>query len=247
MTGYPSTARAPRLRAKATVARARARLIPRRAEAGAGDKAGNGPDAVVILFFVPAGPRDPGPQQAQVRRAGLDGAPAGRFPVEICHEPARRFRSGLPQPLCSRSRSARASTGTELHFRSRISLALAPGRVAARAEDGPEVIPARRVRRRHGDRPVSPGFCSVHEHIPSASIVLAQPFWTGSGDPRDADGASAARGRHDPIPQWRPAGSKQYSRPSYKGTCCVGHSSCLALTGGRSVAVRLWRWQQHER
>ena len=103
------------------------------------------------------------------------------------------------------------------------------------------------VRRRHGDRPVSPGFCSVHEHIPSASIVLAQPFWTGSGDPRDADGASAARGRHDPIPQWRPAGSKQYSRPSYKGTCCVGHSSCLALTGGRSVAVRLWRWQQHER
>jgi len=123
-------------------------------EARAGDEAGNCPDAVVGLVLSSSGPRDTGAQQALVRRAGLDCTPAGGLAVEVGDQAARRGGVGvaavglLAQPVGAFLKGSRAPRGIP-HL---VSLALAESRIAAGAEDGPQVVPGRFIRRHNGDR-----------------------------------------------------------------------------------------------
>ena len=133
------------------------------AEARAGDEAGHGPHAVVGLVLRPPLPRHAGlEQQARVGRARLDRAPAGGLAVEVGDEAARRARPGMAA-VGLRAQPERelvgAHRGPRLARSHLVALAPAPGRIAARAEDGLQVLPARLVRRDDRD----PGHFSRRE------------------------------------------------------------------------------------
>jgi hypothetical protein len=122
---------------------------PAAPEAGAGDEAGHGPDAVVGLVLGSALPGDTGlEQQTRIGGARLDGAPADGLAVEIGDEAARRARVRVTT-VCLRAEPEGQLLGADrgpglsgLHL---VPLAAAPGRVATRAEHGPEILPARLV------------------------------------------------------------------------------------------------------
>ena len=119
------------------------------AEARAGDEAGHRPDAVVGLVLVSAFPGDTGlEQQPRVRRARLHRAPADRLAVEVGDEAARRLGIRVAT-LGLRAEPERqllpADRGPRLPRLHLVALALAAGRIAARAEHGLDVVPARLV------------------------------------------------------------------------------------------------------
>ncbi len=122
---------------------------PAAPEARAGDEAGHGPDAVVGLVLRSPLPGDAGlEQQARVGGARLDRAPADGLAVEVGDEAARRARLrvttvGLRTEPEGQLLGADRGPGLPgLHL---VPLAVAPGRIAARAEDGLEILPARLV------------------------------------------------------------------------------------------------------
>ena len=117
--------------------------------AGTGREAGHGPDGGVGGVLASGRELRALPRQVPVRGPRLDRAPADRFAVEVGEEAARRRRAreaavGLgPQALLSdRDRRLAPRIRSELE-----ALALAGRRVAAHAEDGLDVLPARLVGR----------------------------------------------------------------------------------------------------
>ena len=143
-------------------------------------------------------PGDAGLSSRRIGRARLDRAPADGLAIEVGDEAARRARSG------ARSGSAcgagppthRPAPSTRLLRPHLEPLALAIGRVAAHAEDGLEILPARLVgrddrdrrRRRVGHRDASLGWKSIRmttrrsvarstSSKPAASNMLRVPTW----------------------------------------------------------------------
>src|SRR5712691_5606858 len=120
---------------------------PPSAEAHSGDEAGHGPDPVVALVFSSARPRDAGlAQQARIGAARFHRAPADGLSVEVGDETARRARLRVAA-VGLRARPERELFGADrgpglprLHL---VSLALASGRIAARAEHRLKILPAR--------------------------------------------------------------------------------------------------------
>src|SRR4051812_26208598 len=108
---------------------------PAAATAGAGDEAGDGPDAAVALVLAPAVPRDSGPEkQARVGVSRLDGTPADGFPVHVGNQ-AARLVAQPGGPLVGRERAPGLARG---HL---VALAPAAGRVGGRAEELLDVGP----------------------------------------------------------------------------------------------------------
>ena len=125
-------------------------------ETRAGDEAGHGPDAVVGLVLRSPIPGDAAvAQQPRVGVARLDRAPSDGLAVEVGDETTRRVRLRVAA-VGLRAKSVRAFLGGErgprllrLHL---VPLAVAPGRIATRAEDGLEILPGHFVRGHDGDR-----------------------------------------------------------------------------------------------
>ena len=119
------------------------------AEARAGKEAGRGPNAVIGLVLRSARPGNPA--EAHVGRTRLDRAPAHGLAVEVRDEAARRVCGGLTAPgLFTQPVGAFLDRrGIAVPLRAPDLEALAPAArvVAARAEDSPEILPARLVGR----------------------------------------------------------------------------------------------------